>query len=72
MKHTSKGRLDVTISGGGSLYLFHLHSDHARAWVEEFVSSDRQFFGGALVVEHRYAGDLALAIAADSLLVEVL
>ena len=72
MSNTLQARPDVSISGGGTVYLFHLHSPVAREWVEEFVAEERQFFGDALVVEHRFVGDLASAIAADGLSVEVL
>lgn len=59
--------VDVTIENHSSLMLFRLHTDRAREWVDEFVSDDAQFFGGALVVEPRYASNLANGMADDGL-----
>jgi hypothetical protein len=67
----SARNLDVVITGGGTVYLFHLLSAVAREWVEEHVSGERQHLGNALAVEHRYAGDLAAGMADDGLRVEV-
>lgn len=50
--------LDVEISNDGSIYLFTLKSPQAREWVEDNVS-EPQYFAGRLVVEARYAVDLA-------------
>jgi hypothetical protein len=52
--------------------LFDVVSPAAELWVEGHVDPDAQWFGGALVVEHRFAGDLASAIHAEGLRVEVL
>lgn len=72
MSNTSNHPTDVSISGSGTLYLFHLNTNAARDWVQEFVSEDRQFFGNALAVEHRFVEDLAAALSQDGLAVEVL
>lgn len=50
---------DFTIQNEGSIYLFRPLTPAAAAHIEENVSEEAQWFGGALVVEHRYAGDLA-------------
>jgi hypothetical protein len=42
-------------------------SQAARDWIAENVSDDAQWFGGALMVEHRYASDLAEGMAGDGL-----
>jgi hypothetical protein len=63
--------LDVVITGGGTLYLFHLLSTPARDWVAEHVSGERQLLGDALAVEHRYAGDLADGMVSDGLCVRL-
>lgn len=60
---------DVRITGGGTVYLFELLTEHARAWVNENVSAERQMFGRGLAVEHRYAAVLAGGMQADGLLV---
>lgn len=62
---------DVTLSGSGSVYLFHLLTEAARDWVDTYVSTDREMFGGALAVEHRYVADLALGMRAGGLSVTV-
>jgi hypothetical protein len=62
---------DVAISGSGTIYLFHLLTEAARDWVDGHVSEDRQVFGTALAVEHRYVADLAQGMRADGLGVTV-
>jgi hypothetical protein len=51
--------VDVTVSNEGTLFLFRPLTSEARAWIEENVSEESQWFGDSLVVEHRYARDLA-------------
>jgi hypothetical protein len=63
---TAKG-YDVTVDNHGSIVLFHLHTDAARAWVSEHVSDEAQFFGGALVVEPRYVENLIEGMTSDGL-----
>jgi len=60
---------DISIENHGTIFLFRLNTQAATEWVEEHVQSDAQFFGDALVVEHRYAKDLATAAVADGLAV---
>jgi acyl CoA:acetate/3-ketoacid CoA transferase alpha subunit len=60
---------DVSITGGGTVYLFELLTEDARAWVDEHVSADRQMLGRGLAVEHRYAAALAEGMQAAGLLV---
>jgi len=60
---------DISIENHGTIFLFRLNAQAATDWVEEHVQSDAQFFGDALVVEHRYARDLATAAVADGLAV---
>jgi len=61
---------DISIENHGTIFLFRLNTQAATEWVEEHVQSDAQFFGDALVVEHRYARDLATAAVADGLAVQ--
>lgn len=64
---------DVTVSGGGSVYLFELESPEARAWVDDQVHvEDWQWLGRAFAVDHRYVGPLVEGMLADGLGVEVL
>jgi hypothetical protein len=60
-------KTDVTVEGGGSIFLFRPHTDAATDWIEEHVQPDAQWFGGGLVVEHRYARDLADSMLQDGL-----
>jgi hypothetical protein len=63
---------DVTVSGGGTVYLFHLESNDAHDWVEEHVQLESwQRLGSAFAVEHRYAGPLIEGMVGDGLRVEV-
>jgi hypothetical protein len=58
---------NITIENHGTIFLFRLNTLAASEWVSENVQSDAQFFGDALVVERRYAQDLAEHILADGL-----
>ena len=61
--------VDVTVSGGGTVYLFHLLTQEARAWVDEHVVGERHMLGTGLAVEHRYAGPLVTGMTSDGLIV---
>ena len=56
----------VTRENNG-LFLFHLETEEAEEWVEEHVSEEVSFWGKALVVEGRYAQDLANGMLSDGL-----
>jgi len=60
--------VDVEIVGGGTVFLFQLHTAKARQWVDTFVSPERQVFGCGLVVEHRYVVALVDEMQRDGLL----
>ena len=49
---------DVSIQNEGNIFLFHLHTQAAKAWAKEYVQEDAQYFGDALVVEHRFVETL--------------
>jgi len=59
--------MDFTVRNEGSIFLLTPHTDAARAWVEEHLPADAQTFGPAIVVEHRYIGDIVAGIQADGL-----
>ena len=61
---------DVLVENHFSLILFRLLTPAANQWVDENVMDDAQFFGGALVVEPRYAHDLIDGLVADGLVVQ--
>jgi hypothetical protein len=50
--------LDVQISNEGSIFTFYLQSPAAHEWVSENVH-EPNFMGNNLIVEHRYAVELA-------------
>lgn len=56
---TTQMKADFSIENHGSLMLFRLHSKAAISFVNENVSEDAQYFGNALVVEPRFAENLA-------------
>ena len=53
---------DVIVRNEGSIFLFQPVTSRARAWIAENVQPDAQWLGDALVVEHRYAIELATAM----------
>jgi hypothetical protein len=61
--------MDFTIVNHGTLFTFTPRSDAARAFAREALA-DAQWFGGAVVVEHRYAWDLAQRLQAEGWSVE--
>lgn len=63
--------VDVMVRNEGSLVLFFPITEAARTWIDENVQEDAQWFGTALVVEHRYAGDLAQGMVNDGINVEM-
>lgn len=62
--------MDVKIQNEGGVFLFDLITDAAREWVGEHIPESALYFGGALVVEHRYALDIATGMENDGLEVE--
>jgi hypothetical protein len=66
---TSVPTVDFSIENHGSIFLFRMNTPAAQAWVSDNVQDDPQFFGDALVVEWRYAHDLARGIVESGLAV---
>jgi len=60
---------DFACSNHGTIFLLQALSPEAREWEEEHLPEDRQYFGMAVAVEHRYIGDILRGIKADGLLV---
>ena len=54
----------------GSIFLLHPLTNTARAWVSENIPDDAQYFGRAVVVEHRYIAAIVDGAQADGLTVE--
>jgi len=45
---------DFRCENHGSLFLLFPLTQHAQSWIEEHFPEDVQWFGNAVVVEHRY------------------
>lgn len=58
---------DVTVANEGSLLLFTPKTDSGRTWLEQNVESEATWYAGSLVVEPRYARELAAGMIADGL-----
>ena len=58
---------DVLVNNVGTLYTFCPLTLRAKEWIDEHVQDDAQWFGHALVVEHRYAWGLAQGMKDDGL-----
>ena len=58
---------DLSIQNEGSIFLLRGLTDAGRAWIAENIPDDAQTFGGAVVVEHRYIGDIAQGAVNDGL-----
>lgn len=70
MSDTTKA-IDVGVRDEGTIFLFTPHTQAAKDWIEENVESEAPRFCGALVVEHRYAGELAAGMQQAGLEVRV-
>lgn len=53
---------DFDVQQESCIVLFRPLTDEAQQWLEEHTGADAQWWGGALVVEYRYAADFAQAI----------
>lgn len=59
---------DIQVENGGTLFLFRPLTDKAKQWLDENVQAESwQWYGPALVVDHRYAVELALGAQKDGL-----
>ncbi|MGA9417138.1 MAG: hypothetical protein WBV60_20790 [Terriglobales bacterium] len=50
---------DILVCNEGTVFLFCPLTNQAKAWIDDHVQSDAQWFGNTLVVEHRFAWGLA-------------
>jgi hypothetical protein len=66
---TSPPQSDLELSGHGTLYLLRPLTSEAHAWVDEHLPDDATWFCGAIVVEHRFIGDIVRGAIADGLVV---
>jgi hypothetical protein len=61
---------DVLIRNEGTLFLFCPLTVRAKTWITERVQPNAQWFGNALVVEHRFARGLAQGMKDEGLVLE--
>jgi hypothetical protein len=50
---------DVLVCNESTVFLFCPLTPRGKEWIDEYVQPDALWFGSALVVEHRFAWDLA-------------
>lgn len=60
---------DFLVQDEGSIVLVRPVTQAAQTWVAAHIPEDATWFGGAVVVEHRYAFDVLSGIVADGLAV---
>jgi hypothetical protein len=61
---------DFELANHGSLYLLHPLNSMAKEWMNEHLpmdSEETQFWGDAIVIEHRYVSAIVDGIIADGL-----
>lgn len=63
---------DFQLSGhpGSTIYLLRPETDGAQRWIDAHISPDAQYFGPAVVVEHRFIANLIDGLRADGLSIE--
>ena len=67
----SPPKFDLLVHGGGSIYLLRPVSPVGVAWIAEHLSRDRTtWFGGTVVVEHRYISAIVIGAIGDGLRVK--
>jgi hypothetical protein len=62
-----KDQIDVLVLNHGSVFLVHPHTERAKHWLGTNVALDAPYFGGNLVVEHRFIADLVDGMALHGL-----
>lgn len=71
-KPSAPAPADFVVRNEGTIFLFNPRTARAQAWLDEHCTPDgeHQYFGSSLVVEHRYARDIAALAQRDGLKVE--
>lgn len=65
-------RSDFTLRDEGTIFLLSPASASGWEWVEQFIPSNAQWWGVAVVVEHRYIEDIKAGIKRDGLTLTML
>jgi hypothetical protein len=58
---------DFTVQHEGTIFLVIPNTPSAQEWIDEHIDDTAQYFGTAVVVEHRYIVDLIDGILAEGL-----
>lgn len=58
---------DFNVVNEGTIFLLQPITPEAGDWVNEHIPEDAQYFGSAVVVEHRYIADILHGIENDGL-----
>jgi hypothetical protein len=61
---------DLSFANHGSLFVLSANTDTGRDWIAEHIPGDAQTWCGGIVVEPRYAGDIANGAMGDGLTVD--
>ena len=61
---------DLLVKDQGTLFLFCPLTLAAKQWITQHVSDEAQWFGNALVCEHRYAWGLAQGMIDSGLILQ--
>jgi hypothetical protein len=64
---SSPPKFDLVVHGSGTVYLLRPVSQVGQRWIADHISPDAARFGGAVVVEHRYIGDIVAGATTDGL-----
>lgn len=69
MRTDTLTEVDFTLQNEGSIFVLHPENDWARGWIEEHLYSPDgdgpQWWGGGVVIEHRFIADIVYAITAE-------
>jgi len=60
-------QVDVYVRNEGTIFTFNPRTDAAKEWIALNVAEDAQWLGNQLIVEHRYARDLAAGMQEEGL-----
>jgi hypothetical protein len=58
---------DFRCENHGTVFLLRPLTQSAHSWLEEHLAEDAQYFGGAVVVEHRFVWNILIAAQEDGL-----
>lgn len=58
---------DILVHNEGTIFPFQPLTPAAKQWIDENVQPNTRWFAGALVVEHRYAAELPVAMRENGL-----